>query len=270
MALSALSTIYHSRDIAGHISTFLSDQYLNTAGINSRWRIAYGDLPRVTRVVDVSTSTAQFVFHLRVLRLGDTYTTIVERSCDIAASLGRVDLLRAAHDSGLAMMTKATCAAAAKEGHLHTLEYLRLGAWCPWDSWTLKMAALGGHMAVLKWCLEHKCPSDHATLLYAAGTLNEEMVICLLEYGHTMNSSVLTAAAWAGDGGIKIVRLALRMGLKFPKLFSDAIDAGNLSLLKELDDMDYPFNYSRVMLSAHREGVRSDVLSWLVSRGYIP
>jgi len=242
MVLSALSLIDHSRDIASHISTFLHDQYLNTAGINRGWRVAYGDLSRATRVVDASTGTAQFLFHLRVLRLdgdaGFSTTAIAERSCNTAASL--------------------------------TLEYLKLGAWCPWDSWTLRMAVMGGHMAVLKWCFEHHCPSDHATLLYAAGTLNEEMVIFLLEHGHTMNSSVLTAAAWAGDGAIKIVRIALRMGLKFPKLFSDAIDAGNLSLLKKLDDIDYPFNYSRVMLSAHREGVRSDIVSWLVSRRYIP
>jgi len=274
MVLSALSLIDHSRDIASHISTFLHDQYLNTAGINRGWRVAYGDLSRATRVVDASTGTAQFLFHLRVLRLdgdaGFSTTAIAERSCNTAASLGRVDLLRAAHESGLGMMTKATCAAAARKGHLDTLEYLKLGAWCPWDSWTLRMAVMGGHMAVLKWCFEHHCPSDHATLLYAAGTLNEEMVIFLLEHGHTMNSSVLTAAAWAGDGAIKIVRIALRMGLKFPKLFSDAIDAGNLSLLKKLDDIDYPFNYSRVMLSAHREGVRSDIVSWLVSRRYIP
>jgi len=267
MALSAASVIHQSGVITRSISSYLSDQFLNTAGISRSWRVAYGNLPRETRVVDASTGVTQFLFHLRVLRLEGASTT---KSCDTAASLGRLDLLREAHEAGLAMLDKSTCAMAAKHGKLDVLEYLRLGAWCPWDSWTLHMAVQGGHMSIVRWCFKHQCPSDHATLLYAAGTLNEEMVVFLLEKGHTMNSSVLTAAAWAGDGAIKIVRLALRMGLKFPKLFSDAIDAGNLSLLKKLDDMDYPFTYQRVWRSAHRETVRSDIVSWLVSRGYIP
>lgn len=269
MALTTASVIHQPGDITRSISVFLSDQFLNTAGISRAWREAYGDLPRETRVVDASTGVTQFVFHLRVLRL-EGNVAVAQRSCDTASSLGRLDLLRAAHESGLAMMAKSTCAMAARHGKLDVLEYLRLGAWCPWDSRTLHMAVQGGHMAIVKWCFKHKCPSDHATILYAAGTLNEEMVVFLLENGHTMNSSVLTAAAWAGDGAMKIVRIALGMGLKFPKLFSDAIDAGNLSLLKQLDDMSYPSNYSRILQSVHRDSVRDDIVAWLVSRGYVP
>lgn len=266
MALTPASMMNESQDIPRLVVGYLSDQYLNTAGLSRKWKIAWGELPKTTRGVNMDTTPDQFVSHLQ---LGYDFKSFGEQACKRASSLGKIDLLHAAYSSGSAQMFPSACEKASVSGRLEVLKYLRLYAVCPWDSKTLREAALAGHTNVVKWCIENDCPSDNGTLLCAAGTLNENLVLYLLSHGHKLSSSVLAAAVWAGDGAIKIIDLARRLGYVHPKVFSDAIDSGNLCLIKKLDASAYPWNYTRVMSSVRRDTVKPEIVTWLSYRGYI-
>jgi hypothetical protein len=65
------------------------------------------------------------------------------------------------------------CAAAAKGGNLHVLQWARKNG-CPWDNRTCSYAAGGGYLHVVQWARENVCPWDEATCEYAAvsGHLN--------------------------------------------------------------------------------------------------
>ena len=49
------------------------------------------------------------------------------------------------------------CSAAAKNGHLEVLKYLRENR-CPWNSFVCSHAAERGHLEVVKWAHENGCP----------------------------------------------------------------------------------------------------------------
>lgn len=266
MALSAASTMNQSEDIARVIAQYLSDQYLNTAGLSRGWRTAFGRLSRITRGIDMHATPDQLVSHLQ---LGYDSKSFGKGACDMAASMGRADLLGAAYGSGSAQMFPSACEMAAKNGRLECLKYLRLVAACPWNSKTLHAAVLGEHMNVVVFAIEHGCPSDNATLLYASGRLDVEMVCYLLEHGHKMTASFLSAAVWAGEGGIEIINLALHRGYNHHEAFSVGIDSGNLSLLKQLDEIGYPWHRDSVMKSVRRDTVDPEIVEWLRAQCYI-
>jgi hypothetical protein len=70
----------------------------------------------------------------------------------------------------------ALCAAAARIGDLEGLKALRLVENFPWDEYTCRSAAKGGHLEVLKWARENECPWDWRTCAYAAEGGHLEML----------------------------------------------------------------------------------------------
>lgn len=78
--------------------------------------------------------------------------------CDLAASVGRLDVLQAAHHKGYPW-NEGTRRRAAEGGHLEVLQWSRANG-CPWDEATCMYAAEGGHLEVLKWARANGCPWD--------------------------------------------------------------------------------------------------------------
>ena len=263
----ATDTMNHTQDIHMGICSFMCDQYLSVASVSRAWLRAYNiqRLPKTSRGVCRDSTVSQFVTHL----VAGFSAPCGERACALAASYGRTDLIRAAYDSRLALKLPSACVAAAKHGQLQTLVYLGLVARCPWDSRTVFAAVAQRNMVMVKWLVRMGCPSNNGALLCASGLLDVRMVKFLVENGHPMSSSVLTSAVWAGPGAIKIIQLARELGYEHPKAFSDAIDAGHLSLLKALENIGYPWESSRIIKSVGREGVKQEIVDWLILRGYI-
>lgn len=253
-------------DVISCITPFLSDQYINVAVLNTTWYNAYVDLPRETKGFTADISVEQFVYYLG---LGYGYvnpTKLCTRPCEIAASAGRIDLLKAAYKSGHSIMDAYACVGAARGGQLDCLKYLRLEG-CPWNYITCHEAAYGSHFEVLKWAIRNGCPSNNGTMVYAAGSKNLEMVKWLHENGHIISACVCTASVYAG--ATDIIEWARSKGKTWTKTFSDAIDASNLSVLKHLHEIGAPWESGTVFYSARRDSVSQEVVEWLYDKNYI-
>jgi hypothetical protein len=94
---------------------------------------------------------------------------------------------------------------------------------CPWDKWTCRLAAKGGHLEVLKWARTNGCPWDGRTCAFAA------------KYGH------LEVLKWARENGCPwnahTRRLSASMG------YVETVTCG--------------FDWIRRILSRRRETVRA-------------
>ena len=277
---STLEMVSVSPDIASTVSSFLSDQYLNTAGLSRSWREAYGSLPKTTRGVDYDTTVDQFVNHLelghgrtdtRVSKNPGVYTPPAkndqgQKPCAVAASLGRTDLLQIAYESELAERDLTACAAAAANGHLETLKYLRFVE-CPWDESTANEAARGGHLDLLVWALENGCPSNDATQLHAASRGDLDMVMWLHHNNHPVHSSVLEAAVYSE--AVYILVWAWNIGIVFPMTFTAAVESGNLDVVKYLSGIRHPWDEDHLTEYVQFGNPDSTMVGWLSDNGYI-
>ena len=90
-----------------------------------------------------------------------------QRCTYLAAQSGQLSLLQwLQNEAGCSFHTR-TCAEAADHGHLHVLHWLRERK-CPWDEWTCAGAAHNGHLEMLQWARSKRCRWDEHTCAYAA------------------------------------------------------------------------------------------------------
>jgi hypothetical protein len=100
------------------------------------------------------------------------------RVCSAAAAEGRMEALVWLRARGC-QWGGDTCARAARGGHLRVLRYAHEHG-CPWNSSTCYEAARGGHLEVLRYAHEHGCPWDWFTCSGAARGGHDEV----LRYAH--------------------------------------------------------------------------------------
>ena len=264
-------------DLARSVSDFLSDQYMNTAGINRKWREAYHGLPCTTRGVDNYTTVEQFKSHLsmgygkRPPSRGNVYRPPSRNSngeipCAKAASLGRTDLLQAAYESSLARRDVTACTSAAAGGHLETIKYLHFME-CPWDESTANAAAEGGHLDILQWIIPRGCPSNNLTQLSAASRGDLEMVSWLYFHGHPVCSSVIEETVLSGYS--HIVEWARSLGIEYSSAFTAAIKSGNMDMVVYMHERMYSWHRDDVIYRIQLGGVSPRLTEWLVSHGYV-
>jgi len=103
-----------------------------------------------------------------------------EKICADAARVGDLDVVIAEIQKGV-KLTEWTSSMACASGNMELLEYLldRI----VWNPWMCAMAARYGHMDVLIWCREHKCPWDAETCANAARGNH----LHILKYARSMN-----------------------------------------------------------------------------------
>ncbi|CAM9525094.1 unnamed protein product, partial [Sphacelaria rigidula] len=92
----------------------------------------------------------------------------ISAPCEEAASEGNLEVLGLLRQMDC-QWGEGTSTAAARNGHLHVLQWTRSqDPPCPWNEQTCAMAALSGHLQLIQWARSNGCPWDEATTLNAA------------------------------------------------------------------------------------------------------
>ena len=181
------------------------------------------------------------------------------------------------------------CIAAALEGRLLVLQHARDVLDCPWDlpgephmCWggsgsgssprhppgTCSAAAVGGHLAVLRWAHEHGAPWDQNTCEASAGRGH----LHCLQWAHDNGCPwSRDTTAWASRGArgasLKCLRYALEQGCEYDgeEMVSSAAGAGHIEHLAFLHDIwEVPYT-TQTCLTAAMNG-QLEVLKWLRQR----
>jgi len=269
-----------SVDIASYVSLFLSDQYLNTAGLNRTWRKAWADKPKTTCIVDKYTSVNQFLSHLEhgyenrpppVHEDDDIDTISLKRrfpqvACMKASSLGRTDLIQASYDSGMAKKDSYACEGATRGGQLDTLKYLRFIE-CPWDENTSYMAVKYGQLEILMWAVENGCPVNHSTQIVASSRGDLNMVKYLHYNGVPVTPEAINAAVYSRS--TDIINWARSVGLVYASTFTTAVESGDMSMIRYLHETKHPWNQEDVANYLSYGLISEEMIEWMISMGYV-
>jgi hypothetical protein len=100
----------------------------------------------------------------------------------LAAREGCVDVLAELTDVRGCACDKRACNAAAAEGRMEALVWLRARR-CPWDADTCRAAAQGGYLDMLRYAHEHGCPWNESTCSNAAQQGHLEVLRYAHEHG---------------------------------------------------------------------------------------
>jgi hypothetical protein len=115
----------------------------------------------------------------------------------LAASVGSEDVLEELVDNRQCALTAGACEAAAAEGLLDALAWLRSRG-CPWGVGTCYQAARGAHLEVLRYAHEQGCPWGSATCWRAARGGHLEVLQYAHEHGSPWDSWTCFYAATRG------------------------------------------------------------------------
>ena len=75
------------------------------------------------------------------------------------------------------------CSEAARSGNLELLRWLRVEKKFVWNTWTIENAASCGHLHIVKYCMEHKCPTNILACAFAARNGHLDILKYLHENG---------------------------------------------------------------------------------------
>ena len=108
-----------------------------------------------------------------------------------------MDVLKYLHENGCPW-DEWTCRAAANGGHLAALKFARQNG-CPWDKRTCERAAAGGHLDVLEYAHKSGCPWDQETPYYAALNDHFDLMKWAITRGCPWRRSLCRKAAEKSD-----------------------------------------------------------------------
>mmetsp|Transcript_3062 Transcript_3062/g.10940 ORF Transcript_3062/g.10940 Transcript_3062/m.10940 type:complete len:272 (-) Transcript_3062:2014-2829(-) len=80
------------------------------------------------------------------------------------------------------------CSGAALTGNLALVRWLREVKKFDWNDWTINIAAANGHLHIVTYCMEQKCPHDKFVCAYAAESGHLDTLKYLHENGAPWNS----------------------------------------------------------------------------------
>jgi hypothetical protein len=80
------------------------------------------------------------------------------------------------------------CGEAARSGNLELLRWLRVEKKFDWNCWTIENAASCGHLHIVKYCMEQKCPSCRFACAFAARSGHLDILKYLHETGAPWDS----------------------------------------------------------------------------------
>ena len=157
-----------------------------------------------------------------------------------------------------------TCEYAALSGHLHVLVYLR-GEGCPWNHNTTSAAADKGHLEVLKWLVSEDCQCLSSTWLRAAENGHLHVLKYLRSIGCPWNSYVTSYAAYGGHIDVLEWLLENDMLSHEPLFFADAALTGRLEVVKWMRSHGCHWSSSAYTYAASNNHLH--VLNWLKMEG---
>jgi len=122
---------------------------------------------------------------------------------------------------------------------------------CPWVERTCALAALDGHLEVLRWAREHGCPWDNRTCYAAAACGHLEVLRWARERGCPWHSLTCDKAFLGGH--LVVLKWALSHGCRWDEDGStcrDAAATGDLHRLQCAREYDCPWDGSTCALAA--------------------
>ena len=158
---------------------------------------------------------------------------------------------------------KKPCEAAAKNGQLHILQWLRANDF-PWNARTCEEAAKGGHLNVLQWLKDNDCPWHAGTCEAAAASGHLEIVQWLRANGCPWNTWTCEAAAKSGQ--LHILKWARIQQCPWDSWTCyAAASAGHLDVLKWARMNGCPWREETCYAAV--SGRHLNVLRWAIDNG---
>jgi hypothetical protein len=155
------------------------------------------------------------------------------------------------------------CQRVAEMNKLEYLVWLREVKNCDWDLRTINRAAKQGNLAIVKYCVENKCPMDASACRIAARKGHLDVLKYLHENDRPWDSSTIAAAA--EQGNLAIVKYCVENGCPMDAYACKiAASEGHLDVLKYLHENDCPWNSDACYL-AHL-GNHVDCLNYLIEQ----
>lgn len=211
---------------------------------------------------------------------------------------GSLELLKWSHEMGFYMNRTACSFVAARNGHLHLLEWLETETdsnW--WRRGVIAEAARGGHLNVLEWLNVRDCGADEWTCVSAARGGHIHVLERLKELGCLLTIFCCSAAArgghletlkWLRDNGCRwnadtpeeasrgghlhVLKWLIRNGFKLDgSICFPAASKCHLHVIKWAAKHGYVFDSHLVLASALRN-CRTDIIEWMEagSCGIVP
>ncbi|CAN0366644.1 unnamed protein product, partial [Pylaiella littoralis] len=217
-----------------------------------------------------------------VSQLSDSFECGLSRSAAVpaaAAKVGRLDLLKCAHDMDCGYDEK-TITNAAAGGHIDVLNFAYDNRY-PWERWANAAAAGNGQVQALEWLDHRGCHSVREEVCVEAAKAGRLNVLKYLE-GKGCPSGMGTSLAAAEQGHLVILTwvynneedTAFRLGLGRPsgigmgrlnKLCACAAKGGHLSVIVWARSKDFFWNESTCTAAAR--GGFLDILQYCRTNG---
>jgi len=235
-----------------------------------------------TIVVDEAHDKAMsyLTFAARCRCFGSEFTTNL-------ASGGHLKCLIWAHQQGCLIEKDNAIEGAASGGHIHVIRWLRSPVvGCDWTPKLCSIAAMNGHLTLLKWLKQEHCPWSENMFSAAARKGHVQVLDWLQQEALDIDDELCSTAAehdqihvlqWMSDRGIPmeyVFKYAVRAGCTQtilwllnrgyswdPDSFVVAIEKGNLELLRWLKRRGCPWD-GDTFVQAALTG-RLEILKWL-------
>ena len=263
--IKAIPTIPRPRRLISSFSYYESPQY--------RMSATFSDLSdrEVELVAEALKGTTWLAVFRRVSKVCKGAAASVEedeaalRRLNVDDLVQSVELVTWALDQGCPRTQgwRGLCGAAARGGHLETLQWLRANGH-PWNVFTCAAAAEGGHLEVLQWARANGCEWDEDTCFEAAQGGHLEVLQWARANGCEWDEGTCSLAARGGH--LEVLQWARANGCKWNECTcSCAAQGGHLEVLQWARANGCEWNGSTCS-SAAREG-HLEILQWARANG---
>lgn len=185
----------------------------------------------------------------------------------MAVEYGHMDILMYCSQRGC-YFNEFHTSTAASYGQLEVLKWLRSrDPPCPWNTWTLWHASEEGHLDILKYAHENKCPRNLIAPCDGMQLVFSQAVLGYRENTDNSQSSLITPAAASFNGHLEIVQYLHQNGYPwFANTPAMAAKHGHLEIIKWVRSVDPPCPWDeRTPLFATING-HLETLKWVRSR----
>ncbi|KAL6080170.1 Ankyrin repeat domain-containing protein 60 [Balamuthia mandrillaris] len=186
-----------------------------------------------------------------------------ERVCAAAAAEGQLQLLQWLREKTGCPWDESTCISLASLGNLEALQWVRENG-CPWNKQVCEEAAKHNLLHVLKWAHKNGCPWDENTSVIAARHGHFELLKWAHENGCPCNKMVCEVAA--ANNNLEMLQWAREQGCPWDsRTCVEAAKYGNLQVLQWAHEHGCPWDECTLYAAASNGHL--DVVKWAKTEG---
>jgi hypothetical protein len=187
-----------------------------------------------------------------------------EFACSAAARSGQLSTLQWLHDNGCPWYDDHISGAAAESGSVEMLLYLKENG-CMCNEYTMRGAAVRGHLPVCQYLVAEGCPCDDEALQCAAYEGNLEVIRFLHDNGAPWIADSMIENA-AESGNVQLLQYLQQQECALDEdAFTGAARGGHVPVLEYLHAKQCPFNEEACTASAEYGCLQA--LRWLIEHG---